>query len=125
MLTGGVEFPHVNSPETEWPHFIHPPHNLSDLLIAFIPPHPLYPILLIHISNLEHQVLQHLIHSRHDLLRVLLQLTIQLLRGRVREEVGHVEIEVRVPCLTHSAEVGFVQGYFAFFGGGEDTRGEA
>ena len=87
-----VKAAHVDSGQAERSNLVHLAHNLCDFLFALLTNHTFRPLSLIFFRKLKHDILQHLVHSRDDLLRILDKLTMQLATRRERAQILAIQV---------------------------------
>jgi hypothetical protein len=100
-LTIGVQLPHVHhllGPER--PDLVEVGSDLPKLLVSELARHALHAVVLVHLCNLEHAVLEDLVHDGDDLLGVVAELEVELLGRGIGSKVVGVEVEVGLTSET-------------------------
>jgi hypothetical protein len=96
-----VEAAHIDRWQAKRPNFIHLAHDVCDLFFAFLANHTLSILRLVFFRQLEHDILEYLIHRRNDFLRVLDQLSIQLATRWKRAQILTIEVQIRLSGDAH------------------------
>jgi hypothetical protein len=107
-----VEAAHIDRRQAKRPNFIHLTHDLSDLFFTFLTNHALSVLRLVFFRKLEHDVLQHLIHSWNDFLWILDQLTVQLATRRERAQILAIQVKIRLARDANPPQIALVQQHF-------------
>lgn len=108
-LTVGVQVAHVDRVETKDSHLPHAALDDVDDGLAGLAAHAVDASVAIVVGQLDHLVLEDLVHERDHLARVLDQVQGHLLRRTKRGQVGDADIEARLVCLAHLAHVALVE----------------